>query len=386
MRILLLAAVALITCLGAMGVGLRQAHLAHAQRPEVQAEKCPATKIVSPPSETRPDDFVELSRSICFGTCPDYRVRVLRNGTVEWKGKSSVVETGDRGSKIGSAVAEELIEQFRTERFFSLCGAYSRGITDNPTYVLTVKINGVEKVVSDYANGAPDLVRDLQNAVDRVAGTHRWRHGDAKTESIGNIAIEHLHKDGVTPLMKAARMGNTPKIEDLLANRADIGAEDESGWTALMYAVASYRPEPIRLLLSAGADPNHVSINGDTPLMAAATVGNRLEELLAAKADINRQNRNAVTALMILASRGDPAKVGAALRHGANPTLRDAAGRTAIDYLKLRDCGTNPLGPDFVLMRQAEPGKCGLLDNGEFSQTLRLLEEATLAWPKNTKP
>jgi hypothetical protein len=141
---------------------------------ETEAEKCPANEVVSPPSSTRREDFVELSRSGCYGSCPVYTVRVYRDGRVEWHGIRFVKAAGDRRGSVDPALASQIIEQFRSERFWSLCGLYSRSVTDSATVSLTANINREEKEVVDYAGSGPAWIGDLVHAVDDLANFHRW--------------------------------------------------------------------------------------------------------------------------------------------------------------------------------------------------------------------
>jgi ankyrin repeat protein len=73
--------------------------------------------------------------------------------------------------------------------------------------------------------------------------------------------------------MKAAANADIEKLKALVAATKVVGETDSSGWTALMYAAASSHSEPVQLLLAAGANPNHKSFSGDTPLMASAISG-----------------------------------------------------------------------------------------------------------------
>src|SRR5690606_35577293 len=87
--------------------------------------------------------------------------------------------------------------------------------------------------------------------------------------------------------------------------------------------------------IAGGADVHARNEAGLTPLMAAV-VSNAptqvTEELMAAGADVNQQAANGVTALMLAASQGTPAQVVYLLNAGADPTVRDAEGRTAADH------------------------------------------------------
>ncbi len=57
-------------------------------------------------------------------------------------------------------------------------------------------------------------------------------------------------------LLDGARDGALQKVRDLLANSADVNAQDSKGWTPLMFAASSAHTELVKLLLEAGADVN----------------------------------------------------------------------------------------------------------------------------------
>ena len=103
---------------------------------ESEAVRCPPTRTVRPPLSQTPRDFVQLSRTACFGFCPVYTVRVFRDGSVEWVGQQNVAVVGQRRAKADPALLEAVMNQMGSERFWSLCGLYTRLVTDNPSYTL----------------------------------------------------------------------------------------------------------------------------------------------------------------------------------------------------------------------------------------------------------
>lgn len=161
---------------------------------------------------------------------------------------------------------------------------------------------------------------------------------------------------GVTPLMLAAEKGHIEAIRALLDAGADVGLAAEtneprqSGKTALAYACLADQIEVARLLLPAGADPNHKlsygqsifdevcgkngigmirlllasGANPDEAIRMAAEA-NRLDVvrlLIEHDANINGTDHKGETALMKASELLRPEMVRVLLNHGADVTLK----------------------------------------------------------------
>jgi hypothetical protein len=344
---------------------------------DVELSKCPTGADEDVPSHIGKDDFVEISRSGCMGSCPTYSVRVNADGTVVWNGQGFVEAIGRRESRIDARVARDLLDEFRTKTFWSYCGSYWTNITDSGGTEITVKLGSRTRTVSDYAESGPDELHDLLLNVDRTANSHRWRHGDPAKEPITRIDGDtYLPKPGVTPLMMAAGNNESEKLKALIAAGNKVGEVDASGWTALMYAARGTSGSSVQALLKAGADPNQSSPHGDTPLMFSALSGFWDDDLVKAGAKINTQNKDGETALMILAARDEADEIRGALQVGADATLKDAKGRTALDYLKLASCGRSPLYDPLTTNLGYGSAKCTDFDTEDLHKTERLLKVA----------
>jgi TonB family protein len=346
-------------------------------RSNVHTEACSPPNTAPPESPASEDDFVVLARSGCYGPCPVYSVTVVGNGEITWDGKMFVEARGSKQSRIPPERARALIDLFRTADVWSLCRSYSQSITDSSAAEITISLGGQIKRVHDYAESSPPWFRDLQLAVDAAADTHLWRHGDSRDEPLGNILADtYLPKPGVTPLMKAAARGDGDALRTLLTDGADVTAVDASGWTALMYGAANWTPSnAVEILLAAGADPNHASLIGDTALMAFALTGHFEEDLAKAGARVNSQNHEGVTTLMILATHADPEEIQTALRAGANGSLKDAQGRTALDYLEAANCYRSPIrGREEFL--DAGERSCTAFERDDYRASRKLLRTA----------
>ncbi len=107
---------------------------------------------------------------------------------------------------------------------------------------------------------------------------------DLKSSSANRREASSENGSGVTPLMDAARSGQTDRIRELLATGSDPNKRDTDGVTALIYAVANGHTDAAKLLIAAGADINVRSKWGQTAITSAGFIG-RIDilELLLAK-------------------------------------------------------------------------------------------------------
>ena len=135
-----------------------------------------------------------------------------------------------------------------------------------------------------------------------------------------------------TPLIDAARDGDTVAVRALLAQGADVDAAEGDGTSALHWA--SYRDdiETVGLLLGAGADVNAANDLGATPLWTAGQNGSAamVRRLLAAGANPNLTLLVGETPLMVAARSGASDVVELLLTAGAETEARGARGQTAL--------------------------------------------------------
>lgn len=141
---------------------------------------------------------IGLVRTACLGSCPDYSVTIDGSGAVVFTTDSpalkgageahrpsgpgrGVLLSGEHRARIDRATLDALIGRFRAAHFFGLEREYRASATDLPTYVLTFESGGRSWTVSDYWGaqvGMPEVVTELEDAVDKAAGTARWVSGD----------------------------------------------------------------------------------------------------------------------------------------------------------------------------------------------------------------
>ena len=331
----------------------------------LERSQCPSTAERELPPTVISGDFVELERW-------NETVRVGADGSVTWKHRKTI-----RTGHITSSEAKLLLDQFRTQSVWNLCGNYYQaGLMDGGWSSFKVRIGGREKSVSEYGDVAPRIFRQVELAVDAAANTHQWRHGDPKSESIVEITWEYLPKPGKTKLMDAVHSGDKEEFQAALAAGDKLTDTDASGWTPLMYAAGSYGSSEESEILKAGADVNARSMRGETALMASAATGMADEDLLKAGADVSAVNDVGMTALMLLVQRGDPDEIKILLKAGADARKKDASGRTALDYLNAANCGRPIVEPKDPKSMTVGYSRCNALDGDDYRQSKQLLIEA----------
>jgi hypothetical protein len=125
---------------------------------------------------------ITLDRGACFGTCPIYRVAIHGDGRVVFEGGRFVARTGTHQARISRAKVRRLFAKFRRAKFFWLHDEYRAHVTDIPEFKLSIAYDDHGKTVIDYGGGMigmPEIVSELERAVDTAANTQRWIKGQA---------------------------------------------------------------------------------------------------------------------------------------------------------------------------------------------------------------
>ena len=161
--------------------------------------------------------------------------------------------------------------------------------------------------------------------------------GDSQVRSLLRRGMDPNTVDeerGDTGLILAAREGSAKVFEVLLQTKdVNLDARSRNGDTALMLAAYKGNLAAVRALLDKGAEPNQT---GWTALHYAATVGNNdiVGLLLDRSAYIDAESPNQTTPIMMAARGGHILTVKLLLDEGADATLKNGAGMTAIDFAR----------------------------------------------------
>jgi hypothetical protein len=260
-----------------------------------------------------------------------YRVRIRADGEVSWRGAAGGGLVFFAADTVSPRDAAALIERFRSQEFWSMCGHYdpALGITDQSLEIATVQIGRNLRRVSDSARSAPEEFRTLTRAFHELAKVEKWWRG-------GPAPLPQPHW-----IMGVSALARDRVME--LFRKQDLKWSDSTGHTLLMYATHEHwPPDLIRSFIRAGANPATRSRDRQTSLMVAVTgswnAGPWTDELIAAGVDVNAQDRDGQTALMLAVKSFSfyaNTDVAATLRKaGAKTDIRDAYAMTALDYLE----------------------------------------------------
>jgi ankyrin repeat protein len=208
------------------------------------------------------------------------------------------------------------------------------------------------------------LAVDMNSYVPREGAPHARSKTTTGMDLVRALLAAGVEVNPQLNFHRPGRGGNSARfVDDLLT----------TGATPLLRAAITHDEEAMRALLAAGARVDVPNVMGVTPFMAAAGIGVRepgfganrtpdftrptieaetiasLEILLEAGADVNAAvtditsrtariarlntlvDRLGQTSLHQVAGRGWPEVVAYLLEHGADPSLKDALGRTALD-------------------------------------------------------
>ena len=126
---------------------------------------------------TNSEMIIRLERTVCFGSCPIYRVTIYDNGTVVYEGRAYVGARGIRKANIGTDVVQQLAAELNNSGYFLLQDSYNEQMwSDAPSIITYVKIGDKEKHIEHYAGAknVPEELYRLEKLIDDTANSSRW--------------------------------------------------------------------------------------------------------------------------------------------------------------------------------------------------------------------
>ena len=151
----------------------------------------PLTESPSPdraPERNKPAPRVQvitLERTVCFGTCPAYKLTIFSDGVVQYEGKRYVKKVGLAYGRISRAKLNALVLEFQNIYYFNLPEAFTpgskqcpQGATDMPTAITSLTWQGKSKTITHYhgcfEGSTVKLLTELENKIDKVVKIKQW--------------------------------------------------------------------------------------------------------------------------------------------------------------------------------------------------------------------
>ena len=194
------------------------------------------------------------------------------------------------------------------------------------------------------ARGAPIDARNLAGATALYFAAEGSHISIAQRLIERGADVKLTGRSGISPIAAAAYAGNDIIFDALLAHGADERAPDDTGKPPIVYAAAGARFDILKRLLARNIDVNARYRNDLTVLMWASGPDEGATEaqaikvvtyLLDAGAHIDDRDDRGRTALMIAAEGGHAEIANLLLARGADPSLKDKAGKRAADLTVL---------------------------------------------------
>lgn len=194
------------------------------------------------------------------------------------------------------------------------------------------------------ARGAPIDARNLAGATALYLAAEGGRLSVAQRLIERGADVKLAGRSGISPVSAAAYAGSDAIVEALLAHGADERVPDDTGKPPIVYAAARARLDIVKRLLARNIDVNARYPHDLTLLMWASGADEKVGEtevvqvvkyLLDAGAHIDDRDARGRTALMIAAEGGRAEVATLLLARGADPSLKDKAGKRAADLTAL---------------------------------------------------
>ena len=124
-------------------------------------------------TSTASGDFsITLERVGCLGSCPDYTVTILGNGSVKYEGRAYVRTKGVRNKTIPVSAVHKLIQRLKDEGFFQW-DEEKKVCVDFPEVHIAASLEGRQKQVLEGCNRRGQVLR-LADEIDKISGAKEW--------------------------------------------------------------------------------------------------------------------------------------------------------------------------------------------------------------------
>lgn len=140
-----------------------------------------------------PADFIKLTKTACFGTCPVFDLTLYGDGRVLFHGGRYTKQSGQKIVQYGTGRFLDALAELEMRGFKDFDSRYDRETckiwaTDHPTVIVEVRAAGQTKSVTWYrgCRGIDDRAKlqRMVDALDRVLEVDRFVGSEAERQSL----------------------------------------------------------------------------------------------------------------------------------------------------------------------------------------------------------
>lgn len=118
--------------------------------------------------------FVEMERSVCFGACPWYILKIYESGYATYEGKKHVDKNGLHTTTFTSEDLKTIYDEMERIKFFELKDKYDNpNVTDLPSTQISVQVNGKRKSIYDRFD-SPVALNNFEKLIDQISDSKEW--------------------------------------------------------------------------------------------------------------------------------------------------------------------------------------------------------------------
>lgn len=143
------------------------------------------------------DTKVLLERTMCYGTCPVYKLTIYADGKVEFSGERFVNAIGSHVKTISQEKVALMLTEADSINFFKLNGKYDcYEQTDQPIVEITITKEGnTKKVVHDHgclSTNKKELaaLTKLEDKIDELAEITDWLGNEVTGGVWGSVELK----------------------------------------------------------------------------------------------------------------------------------------------------------------------------------------------------